>query len=161
MIDSNPTPDPDCTRKNRDCAALAEGNSLPGDNCGTDEPASLRAIKWEDVTGFLGAHLVARGRPAVLRKIPSPGIKFTRGVPRPLQHIGCMWLEEGDEARRCGDPPAWIMGTDPSLARLYCEGHGQLLNLRRCRESLERRRRKARPRDDTLGAGAYVGGQCP
>lgn len=74
-----------------------------------------------------------------------PGIRFLHYVPLPLRHIGCMWLDQGYEDRRCGKTPAWTMGANLSIARLYCEYHGKIIAARR-RETNERylrRKRKA------------------
>jgi hypothetical protein len=66
-----------------------------------------------------------------LFRVPNPGNRFVHYVPPPLRHFGCMWLAEGDEHQRCGRPVAWTMGADLSLARLYCENHGQIILQRR------------------------------
>ncbi|MCK4305068.1 MAG: hypothetical protein KAY24_12590 [Candidatus Eisenbacteria sp.] len=51
-------------------------------------------------------------------------------VPPPLQYIGCMWYEDGDEACRCGKPVAWVMGGSNGRPRVYCEEHGQRIRSR-------------------------------
>jgi hypothetical protein len=149
MIDSNTLPDPDCI-----CTSSGNGTPLPDEGklpTDTDQdaigPASLRALPWSTASRLREDQLAVAGHVTALRRIPSPGIKFVHGIPMPLRHIGCMWLENGDEDCRCGQPAAWIMGTDLSLARLYCEEHGRVLYVRRCSESQERRRRKLRLQD--------------
>ncbi len=75
--------------------------------------------------------------------LPSPGIKFVHAVPEQLQGIGCMWLPDGREDRRCGKPPAWTMGANLNLARVYCEAHGRLIALRRAQIRATRKSRRA------------------
>ena len=75
-------------------------------------------------------------------RIPPPGIRFVHSVPLPLRRIGCMWLDQGDEKRRCGRAVSWMMGANPSLARLYCEVHGGIIYERRLRTTTRRRRRE-------------------
>ena len=71
-----------------------------------------------------------------------PGIRFIHFVPSPLRHIGCMWLDDGYEECRCGKTPAWTMGANLSLARLYCEHHGEIIAQRRCQTNARYLRRK-------------------
>ncbi len=103
----------------------------------------LRSISWEEA-----AMILAIDPPTIRRSshglwVMSGGNRFVHYVPPPLRHVGCMWLEDGYEDRRCGRRPAWTMGRDLQLARLYCEEHGLMILARRA----ETRARKKRPRN--------------
>jgi len=99
---------------------------------------SLRSVSWEEAMLFLAL------LPPRVRRSPhglwvmSGGHRIVHWVPPPLRHIGCMWLEDGYENLRCGRPPAWTLGRELSLARLYCEEHGRAILARR--EDLATRR---------------------
>lgn len=69
---------------------------------------------------------------------------FIHHVPVSLMHIGCMWLENGDERCRCGEQPSWTMGSSFDAPRLYCEEHAQRILARRLRERDMQRQRRLR-----------------
>ncbi len=75
-------------------------------------------------------------------------IGLIHSVPPALQHVGCMWLEDGDERHRCGKTPRWTMGISLWWPRVYCEEHGQRILERYLRE---RERRFARRNKIVLG----------
>jgi len=107
---------------------------------------SLRALSWAEALLFSGQlHQEQEHEEASQGAgLPSPGIKFVHEVPEALRHIGCMWLTDGREDRRCGKPPAWTMGANLNLARVYCEMHGRLIELRRAQiRSVRKLRRRA------------------
>ncbi|MBU1699435.1 MAG: hypothetical protein KJ970_17735 [Candidatus Eisenbacteria bacterium] len=55
-----------------------------------------------------------------------------------LRHIGCMWLDDGDENRRCGRQVAWTVGISLAWPRVYCEKHGRLIMDRHDQEIVRR-----------------------
>jgi hypothetical protein len=104
---------------------------------------SIRTLSWEKAALLL-ALLPPRSRRSLHGLwVMSGGNRIVHWVPPPLRHIGCMWLEDGYEDLRCGRPPAWTLGRELSLARLYCEEHGRAILARR--EIVNTR--KVRPRD--------------
>jgi hypothetical protein len=102
---------------------------------GDDDPflhrEVIRSLSWEEAVLIL-ALLPPRARrsPQGLW-VMSGGNRIVHWVPPPLRHIGCMWLEDGYEELRCGRSPAWTLGRELSLARLYCEEHGRAILARR------------------------------
>ena len=145
-----------------------DGHGVPEDEGHGDSPEavpssedlltgsrSIRTISWEKAVRLFamphgneskgnGGNGSRVGRPPPLSSGLTPGVKFVHRVPTLLRHVGCMWLEEGDEKRRCGKPVAWTMGADLRLARFYCEDHGWTIQTRRRRTSNKRRGREAR-----------------
>ncbi len=104
---------------------------------------SVRAISWAEALLFGGQLRQEDDDSPHGSGLPSPGIKFMHAVPEALRHIGCMWLTDGREDRRCGKPPAWTMGANLNLARVYCEMHGRLIELRRAQiRSVRKLRRR-------------------
>jgi len=78
---------------------------------------------------------------ATAASVAHASIGLVHGVPAPLRHIGCMWLEDGDEHQRCCRPPAWTMGLSLALPRLYCEKHGHIIHMLAEQRRARRRRR--------------------
>jgi len=117
---------------------------------------SVRAWSWDEALLFIGESRHEHESEASSHGsgLPSPGIKFVHGVPASLSHIGCMWLADGREDRRCGKPPAWTMGANLNLARVYCEMHGRAIELRRAQIRTGRNlRRRATGRSDLRRTG--------
>ena len=81
-----------------------------------------------------------------IRQLPnSPGNRFVHHVPPPLRHIGCMWMDDGYEEKRCCEPAAWTMDANLNYSRLYCEKHALIiLALRRMNYAKAKRRKDER-----------------
>ena len=111
---------------------------------GLADGESIRAWSWDEALWFIGELQHDGGETTHGSGLPSPGIKFVHGVPEALCHIGCMWLPDGREDRRCGRRPAWTMGANLNLARVYCEVHGRMIERRRSQiRAVRKRRRRA------------------
>lgn len=118
---------------------------LPGRNGRLDDGQTVRAWSWDEAVWFIGHLRHEDDESAQGSGLPSPGIKFVHGVPEALSHIGCMWLPDGREDRRCGKRPAWTMGANLNMARVYCEMHGRMIELRRAQiRAVRKLRRRAR-----------------
>ncbi len=105
---------------------------------------NLRALSWTEALWLVAlARENGEGQDGPWRP-PSPGTRFIHEVPPPLKRMGCMWMENGSERQRCGQPVTWTMGANLSMARLYCEHHGQKILQRRAegRRAREAKRRK-------------------
>ncbi len=92
---------------------------------------SIRSFSWEEAMLFLSLLPPRARRSPQGLWVMSGGHRIVHWVPPPLRHIGCMWLQDGYEDLRCGRPPAWTLGRELSLARLYCEEHGREILTRR------------------------------
>ncbi|MBD3335512.1 MAG: hypothetical protein GF355_08345 [Candidatus Eisenbacteria bacterium] len=101
----------------------------------------IRMLAWEDVLD----RTVRRGSPGgalTASEVSHASVGIVHSVPAPLRGVGCMWLEEGDESRRCGAPVTWTMGLSLELSRFYCEEHGGLIYNNGNRERERKRRRR-------------------
>jgi hypothetical protein len=88
--------------------------------------SALRALTWRDTAEPRARERAAdAARPESAAGVARASVGIMHSVPAPLRHIGCMWLEEGDEAQRCGQPVTWTVGASLDFPRLYCEHHGQ------------------------------------
>ncbi|MBD3236377.1 MAG: hypothetical protein GF330_06725 [Candidatus Eisenbacteria bacterium] len=88
--------------------------------------AGLRAPPWGDAREPQVRERWERGPgPNSAAGVSRASVGIVHCVPPPLRHIGCMWLEDGDEQQRCGAPVRWTVGASLDLPRLYCEHHGQ------------------------------------
>jgi hypothetical protein len=123
---------------------LVRGRDGSGRGRNSTRGDSFRALSWDEALSIIG-HLRQEGEGGSHGAgLPSPGIKFMHEVPDALRHIGCMWLPDGREDRRCGKPPSWTMGANLNLARVYCEMHGRLIELRRAQiRAVRKLRRRA------------------
>jgi hypothetical protein len=101
---------------------------------------SIRTCRWPDAARHGEAEDEGRPHPSSAGQVSRASVGIVHYVPPPLRHIGCMWLDEGDETRRCGKPPGWTFGICLDLPRLYCEEHGQLIWGRKQTEHQARRR---------------------
>ncbi len=110
----------------------------------------LRTVSWNEAVEFLTARRIGRRGHTSAAAICHATLGLVPYVPEPLRHIGCMWLEEGDEARRCNREATWTMGTTLEWPRLYCEEHAQRI--------LARRRGKARPSRNGVSYAAPLDG---
>jgi len=88
-----------------------------------DAPHGWRAIPWDELIIELPPPTEAPWPPC-RRRVQPGGRGLRRNVPLHLRHVGCMWLEGGDESRRCHRRAAWVMGDPFGRARVYCEEHG-------------------------------------
>lgn len=88
---------------------------------------SIRTVPWPDVYQRRDSECGDWLRPTSAAQVSRASMGIVHHVPPPLRQVGCMWLDEGDEARRCGKPVCWMVGACLDLPRLYCEEHGQLI----------------------------------
>ncbi len=139
-----PPPDPESSRSNGSTGEeTSEGTEIPpGLTSALHAGGDIRALSWDDAMLHFGPSRCNGEAHAGSFRVPPPGIKFVHAVPLPLRRIGCMWLDQGDESRRCGRSVSWMMGANPSLARLYCEVHGNIIYKRRLRTTTRRRQRE-------------------
>ncbi len=129
----------------RDLFADRDAGVLSGRHGNPAHGESVRAWSWDEALWFIGQARREGEETEHGTGLPSPGIKFVHGVPEALRHIGCMWLPDGHEDRRCGKRPAWTMGANLNLARVYCEMHGRMIERRRAQiRTVRKLRRLAR-----------------
>jgi hypothetical protein len=140
-------PAPDDSDSPRDNSAemdIDRGHDEAGQRRHATGGESVRTLSWDEALLFIGQLRQEENEAQQGSGLPSPGIKFMHEVPDALRHIGCMWLADGREDRRCGKPPAWTMGANLNLARVYCEMHGRLIEMRRAQiRSVRKLRRRA------------------
>jgi len=91
----------------------------------------IRTICWAEAIDFLTSRRAARRSRTSAASVCHATLGLVPYVPQPLRHIGCMWLEDGDEALRCNRPPTWTMGTTLEWPRLYCTEHAERILARR------------------------------
>jgi len=108
----------------------------------------IRTICWSEAIDLLTSRRAARRGRSSAASVCHATLGLVPYVPEPLRHIGCMWLEDGDEALRCNRPATWTMGTTLEWPRLYCTMHAERI--------LARRRQKVRS-----GAGIFLETQLP
>ena len=95
------------------------------------DPEEARMIAWDELLRpplarvTKASHVVPSARGRMRARHATAGL--VHGVPAPLRNVRCMWLEEGDEGRRCSRPAAWTSGTSLRAPRFYCEMHGRMI----------------------------------
>ena len=102
-----------------------------------------RTVSYDAAAAHLRPRASEKGT-ATATTLSNASLGFVNHVPESLKHIGCMWLENGDERCRCGAEPTWTMGSTFDAPRLYCEYHAQQILMRRMRERNMQRQRRIR-----------------
>ncbi len=104
---------------------------VPEEGIRADSENAIQSFSLAQAAFLLALTVPRPARSAHGLWVMSGGNRIVHWVPPPLRHIGCMWLQNGYEHQRCGRTPAWTLGRDLSLARLYCEEHGRAILARR------------------------------
>jgi len=131
---------------------IAEDKVDNEDEGAPDEGALASDLAWHNLLTGMSALRILELIPVQKesnrrsRKMSTkPGNRFVHYVPPPLRHIGCMWLDHGDEDQRCRESASWTMGANLNYSRLYCEKHALIILKRRQVNYQKAKRRSKHP----------------